>query len=451
MRGAAIAIAVGLLLAAAGCSDDEDSDARDCAGGRCPDACEQLSGAPCDVLDERCQKRVLRAVVCARGTPGRLPVIRVRTQAELDMEHDAGADAGSGDAGTADGGTATPADDLAAQWTIAWVLLDMLPADADERERASVKQDNFVAGYYDADERRITLIDRDRPQDDWNAMTLFAHELVHALQDQTVGSLSLWERSGYVSDAVFAHGCLIEGEANLYAALATALLRGTSFDEAYFDQATARSLKYARRALVDMTAPVGALWRLRYPIGTRYLFDAYRQDGHWAVQALFEAPPNASVHWMVGYEQNTTRREHLLLPLACEQAQAPAGYRLLDDTSWGAAMLFAFLAHTLPEANGVLASEEHWRNALRWRQDRFSVFENDAGQVAVSYRIRFDDAALARELGAALAASPRVALAVRRHGAELELLAAEDPELLEQARADASLWQTDPNACPASE
>jgi len=213
------------------------------------------------------------------------------------------------------------------------------------------------------------------------------------------------------------------------------------FDEAYYDISLRHRLKHTRRAVGSAAAPYAATWRLRYPVGARYLFDAYRQDGHWAVQALFEAQPSSTIHWMVGYAENEARREHLVLPLACDLASTPPGYRVENEASLGAAVLYAFLAHGLREPDGVLTSEEQWRNALRWRQDSFSVFTNDAGQVAVSYRVRFADEDLAARLAAELANSTVVALRIVQHDEELELLAAEDPALLDG-------WQTDPAACP---
>jgi hypothetical protein len=358
------------------------------------------------------------------------------------------------DGGLRDGSVAEPDDDAGVDdggepsgeidsWSVALGLLRLLPPGRDLRSSSIASKSDAVAGYYESDEQRITLIDRGEPQNDWSAIDLFAHELVHALQDQTLGLTDLWKRSpGYgYGDGAFAHGCLIEGEAELYGELAVALLRDAPLDERYFEARLRSQLKYTRRAVGSSPAPYAATWQLRYPIGGSYLFDAYRQDGHWAVQALFEGQPSSAVHWMVGYEQNAARREHLVLPLACNLAAAPFGYSLDDEGSLGAAVLFAFLAHSLPLPNGVLTSEEQWRNALRWRQDSLSVFTNEAGQVAVSYRVRFDDQAIASALAAQLAASSVVALQVIEHGEELELLAAEDPAVLDG-------WQTDPNACP---
>jgi hypothetical protein len=440
-----------LLLSQAGCDDaDAAADLR-CGGASCSRDCRNLAWGTCDVLDPGCHMRVLQAVSCARGSTGRLPAIRVVSESEYERELNEeatsdggvrdGAAAGADDDAGLDGPSGDPRTSELDAWSIALGLLGLLPAGTDFRSSAIESSVNAVAGYYDSSKQSITLIDRGEPQDDWAAVEIFAHELMHALQDQSLGLSELRTRAASYGDGTFAHSCLIEGEAELYAELAVALLRGVPFDAAQYDSQLRSRLKYSRRAVVDASAPFAAMWRLRYPIGARYLFDAYRQDGHWAVQALFEATPSSTVHWMVGYEENEARREHLVLPLACDLAAAPPGYRLDDEVSFGAAALYAFLGHSLRRPDGVLTSEEQWRNALRWRQDSFSVFTNDAGQVAVSYRVRFADEALAVTLAAELAASTVVALKVVHRGKEIELLAAEEPALLDG-------WHTDPDACP---
>jgi hypothetical protein len=408
-----------------------------------------LAGDACDVLDAGCRVRVLRAVTCARATAGRLPMVRVLSRSEYERELRTLPDGGLPDGAAAevdvdagmDGTSGEPPPRELDAWSIALGLLGLLPPDTDAWTSAIDSDVQNVAGYYDSSEKSITLVDDEERLADWSTVATFAHELMHALQDQNLGLSELRTRAASYGDGAFAHGCLIEGEAELYTRLAVALLRGQPFDEASYDISLRSHLKHTRRAVVDAPAPYSATWLLRYPVGARYLFDAYRKDGHWAVQALFEAKPSSAVHWMVGYEENEARREHLVLPLACDLAAAPSDYRLEGEASFGAAVLYAFLGHSLRRPDGVLTSEEQWRNALRWRQDSLSVFTNDAGQVAVSYRVRFADEELAARLAAELAASTVIALRVVQHDDELEVLAAEDATLLDG-------WQTDPDACP---
>jgi hypothetical protein len=445
------ALVLALCWSACACSSDDDTPLQ-CGDRACPSECRELSGDSCDVLDERCRKRILAALVCVRGTPGDLPEIDVLTEDELRDELneqamlDAGTRAAPGsasdeDAGGLDAGVA-PAGTALGPWSVALALLGLLPPDTDVRAANADDGAQSIAGYYRSAEHRIILIDRGEPQDDWDADSLFAHELDHALQDQVFGLQELGERGPRAPDGSFARASLIEGEASLYGAMTTALLQGITFDRATFEIIDRASLKYGRREVVASPAPYSALWHLHYAIGATYLFDAFRDGGNWAVQRTFEQPPTSTIHLMIGYEQNTSRREPLVLPLACDQAAAPDGYHSYDSASMGATMLFAFLGRALRRDDGVFESEAQWQNALHWRQDRFTVFHDDAEQVAVSYRIRFDDARTAKRIGAELTDHAGLPLRVRVHGDELELLAAEGDV--------PDSWETDPASCPAA-
>lgn len=446
-----------LVIAALGSGCGDDDAETQCGDRPCPRNCTGLSGPACDVLDPSCRQRVLEALICVRGTPGLLPDIRVLSEDELRSElldagpHDAGNDPGfnndedAGDDGVSpttglDAGTAQTSSEHD-PWSAALQLLGLLPLDSDSRSASIDEGSDSIAGYYNPDQRRITLVRRDEPQNDWSAVSLFAHELVHALQDQSLGLHELGRRLPQAWDGRFAHDSLIEGEGNLYGALALALLQGVRFDSAYFAAQQRASLKYGRRHVLDSPAPYSALWHLHYPIGTSYLFDAFRDGGNWAVQRIFEAPPTSTIHLMVGYEQNAVRREHLVLPLRCDKAAAPPGYRSDSVSSLGATFLYAFLGHTLVGQDQITDSELHWRNALHWRQDSLSIFVNAAHEVAVSYRVRFDDAGLTQQLASLLAGNPRVALKVAARDDQLELIAAEDPSLVDT-------WQADPDECP---
>lgn len=437
------------LLPLLACADDDSNDSSPCGDRRCPADCRALATGSCDVLQESCQERILDAVVCVRGTPGVLPSIRTLTEDEYramlaeDGSTDAGLDAGSDDAGVEPDAGATAFVDDARHWYVGLQLLGLLAPDIDPWEAAIDDTVSFLAGSYDSQEQRITLIDRGEPQDDWSAQKLMAHELVHALQDQTFGLPEFRERGPSSTDGQFAGGCLTEGDASLYGDLAWALLNGVSLEESYWDDSLAGELKGTRRDVLESVVPYTTMWQLRYPVGTRYLLDVWRDGGNWAVQSLFEAPPTSAIHWMIGFAENQARREHLVLPLACNRAAVPPGYERLEAYSLGAPVFFAFLGRALRD-DGRFESEAHWRNAQHWRQDSFSLFVGPAGETAVSYRVRLDDAELADELAQAIANVSSGSQTARRTGDEIEVLAAEDPVVLRD-------WWTDPTACPAPE
>lgn len=433
--------ACALLLLA--CADDAS---RRCEEEPCPSACDDLTVGSCDVLKASCRRRILNAVICVRGTPGVAPHVRTLTEDEYrrELEGDAGADGGrsddADDAGARSDAAVPTREAASPHWDAALKLLGLLDPEVDSETASIDEAVGDVSGFYDPRTHDITLIDRGMRLDSDGSMHAMAHELVHALQDQEVGLTEAWDRAPGSMDGRFAHGCLVEGDAELYAQLAWARLQGVALRAVDWDTSLSWSLKYARRDVVQSASPYLNVWQLRYPVGERYVLDTWRYGGNWQVRSLYEAPPTSSIHWVVGFEANRARRDHLVVPLACDRAAAPAHYERAGVYSLGALPLFAFLGHVLRD-DGRFESEEHWRNVEHWRQDSLALFAGPDGETAVSYRIRFDDERLAEEIADALRAVTTPRLAVRREGAEIEVLAAEDADVL-------TGWKTDPDACP---
>ena len=449
-------VLLGIAASTFGC-DDVNVRYSPCGNRPCPSDCTALELGSCDVLEASCRERILDAVICVRGTPGVMPAVRILTEDEyrqelleaqgLASEDDAGVDddAGSDD----DAGRDAASDARGAgtdvepdHWSEALVLLGLLAPMTDNTTASIDEAAQFVAGFYDSNTQRMTLIDRGQPLDNDGAVTLLAHELVHALQDQEVGLREFGERGPGAVDGWHSRNCLIEGEAVLYEELSFALLQGLSLGPDHFERYTRSRLKYARRSVVESVSPYTAVWRLRYPVGLGYLHDAWADHGNWAVQSLYDAPPISSIHWMVGYEEDIARREHLVLPLFCDLAAAPKGYERVLTNSLGPLVLYAFLGHALRD-DGIVEGEAQWNHALHWRQDQFAIFAGRNQETAVSYRVRFDDDALVHELAVALEDAP-LDVVVHEHGDELEILGAQDSSAFDA-------WETDPAACPEPE
>ncbi len=423
-RASAFAHALcGLALLLTACGDDAGDASAVCASPPCAADCSALTGDSCDILQPGCRERILQAVICVRGTPGVMPEVRTITPAEyrteLEMETE---EADSAVPDDFDAGGEPDAGSDGDPWSAGLILLGLLSSEADSTAAAIDEAVDNVAGYYEARARRITLIDRGMPEDSVHAQTLLAHELVHALQDQELGFDELDERTGWARDSLLAMGCLTEGEADLYEELAWALLQGFSLDTGYLDIAIDRHLKFARRSVVTSESPYYSVWQLRYPIGKRYLLDAWLDGGNAQVRSLYRAPPNSSIYWMHGYRAET-RNELLVLPLGCDRAAPPFDFEPYSHASMGPLHVFAFLGHVLRDG-GLYQSEEAWRDAMHWRQDELTVFTRSDGAIAVSWRMRFDDGALAERLAAELAAVPGIK--TQHAGDEIEVMASDD-------------------------
>jgi hypothetical protein len=234
---------------------------------------------------------------------------------------------------------------------------------------------------------------------------------------------------GTVLDARLARNCLTEGEAQLYAELATNLLWGLPIDLSYWDRRIERHLKAARDDVARADSPVDALYTLVYAVGERYLLDAWLDGGNWAVQALYDAPPNSTLVWMLGYESGQQRRQPALEGLSAADVTPPEGYERVARSSLGALAWFGFLAHNSAES-GVYSTELNWQRAHDWRQDRFEIFLTSESGVVVAWRLRLASTAAVDEAMGVVQAMEAPGLEVRRSERELTLFGATDPESL---------------------
>lgn len=405
-----------------------------CDRERCPDECLELAGPGCDVLQTSCQERIFAAAQCVRGTEGSMPEVRTLTEeqyrAENEDEPDAGGRAGDvGDAGVeVDAGSESELSDSDLAYYQGLTLLGLYV------EAPQVDLYDNVAGVYVPRTRDVTLIDRGAPQDSDSSQRTLAHEFVHALQDQQVGLAERWRGAGRSTDASLALGCLVEGEADLYEELAWVLLQGLSVDFDYWDLELEWSAKYGRDRVSGNASPIDQLWTLRYATGARFLRDAWLDGGNAAVRRVFDAPPTSTLYWMLGYEDSQKRDEPLSLGLACVFAQPPDGFKQVEWDTLGAFSLYAFLSQNIADS-GPTPNAQAWELAKTWRQDALAVFQNDAGDVAVSWRLRFVDETAAREVEKLLGNS-MLPLRVIRRGDELELWAAEQADLKDFAGTD---------------
>jgi hypothetical protein len=92
-------------------------------------------------------------------------------------------------------------------------LLGLIPAGADLRRlQGQILQDQ-VAGFYDTDTKRLALVtDTGAAGDDAIGEITMAHELTHALDDQSFG---IHDESSAAGDPSDAYGALVEGDATV--------------------------------------------------------------------------------------------------------------------------------------------------------------------------------------------------------------------------------------------
>jgi hypothetical protein len=361
---------------------------------------------PCNVATLECQEDVYYAIVRLRGDGfdpfDGLPPIRTITAEQYRRELTGGQPPPPPDP------QAKPKinpRDVALQWLgLIRPTTSAVQASIDERVQ-------IVAAFYDPSRQRVTVIDRGQKRNDLWDTRLLAHELVHAFQDNEIDGASF----DATTDGLFAARARVEGEAVLYESLAYAEMTQMS-PESMELPTDYRNRIHARRAgMPQETSPFYAVSWFAYWFGADLLVHGWLQGGNAAVRALTQQPPRRSLDYVARHEQ---RAITAATALDC-RVQAPDGFVLLPVDRFGAVQLYAFLtAAQLPEP-------EAWALAVDWRDDLWWVyFDEPAGQVLLSWRIRLASEAAAERV--VEAAHVRPMLRAERVGRDALIVGSEE-------------------------
>jgi len=383
---------IALALAACGCSDASILEA-------------------CDIRQSSCQRDVFLAVQEVRGGVWdpwlEIPPMRVissgRYRDELELSRELAA-AGDG-----------PHDYL----TPALKLLHMI--DPDEREDGMTDFSvSFVAAYYDASQRSVTIIDRGERTDHREDVRTLAHELVHAAQGRDIGFalINTWISSADTANAV---GSLIEGEAMLYENLVDAKQRSLQPQNINWRSYHAGWIADTRARIVSNASPFRiASSGLRYPLGSQYLVSAYVEGAQLGVRQALSAHPVATAQLMAGRK---SLWDHQPAAWSCGYPSAPPGYESVTAEELGSYSLYAFATRVLADDDALA-----WKLASAWNGDRFLIYADRDEQLGVVWLLRFRTAEDASRMHEALAQSPLdVSIESELRGEHLLLFAASPP------------------------
>jgi hypothetical protein len=191
-----------------------------------------------------------------------------------------------------------------------------------------------------------------------------------------------------------------------------------------------RNRIHARRAgMPQETSPFYAVSWFSYWFGADLLVHGWLQGGNAAVRALTQQPPRRSLDYVARHER---RGITAATALDC-RVQAPASFVPVpaDPDRFGAMQLYGFLtAAQLPEP-------EAWALAIDWRDDRVWIyFDEPAGQVLLSWRIRLASDAAADRVVEAAHVRPR--LRAERVGRDALIVGSEESLADWQGAADCS-------------
>lgn len=405
--------ALTLVAALAACGTDSNNSAVSVGAG---DNCK--APALCDITQPACERAVLELTACVRGdSPGTPPPLRVITQSQFRAQLQA---------------EAQKQNPQPSPWDTALQALHLEPSGTGSLAASIDESVNSVAAYYSDVTKDITVIESSTTSDPLAQMYVLSHELTHYLQDKTRG-LSGWGKHFDTStDGSVAFVALVEGEAVATSTRALAALHGRSPDSfqwgAYFDDLQARVLSDIATSSTPLYV---ARQSLPYPVGGRYVADAWNGYDRQHVDKLLDAPPVHLSDLIAGYGPGKVAPS-LVQPLDCGPPTAPAGFTLFSLDSFGVTGAAALLLANDP--NGPNASPGVlFEDASRLVNDAIAVYAtvkdktNPVTPVLVAWRMRFESAsaldAFVNDLSAGL--DPQVQLTTS--GTELLITASDVP------------------------
>jgi hypothetical protein len=388
-------------------------------------ACDASTGlAPCNIARESCQEDIYYALVRLRGDGydplAGVPPISTLTLAEYRRRLQADADAREA-AAQGDPPAEEPDPDApkpVVPWDFALQVLGMVTPTTSSGQASVDNQVANVAAFYSSATRSVTVIDRGNDRDDYFETGLLLHELTHALQDRELSGAF----SDGTTDSSLASRALTEGEATFYQHLANLEMQGVSAEANDWHGNYTNDLRGGRGHLTNDKSPFyGVRWFI-YPLGARYLSDAWERGGNAGVRHAYATQPRHIGQYMTPHdEQHEALRPVLDPALSCRvEPPSPAWQRPGLDR-FGALIVYAFFT------GAELPDDQAWPLAAGWGDDLIYVFfEPEAELVLVSWRIRLADEEAAESAVEHLVLDPRVRASAE--GRDLVLIAGNDED-----------------------
>jgi hypothetical protein len=256
-----------------------------------------------------------------------------------------------------------------------------------------------VVAFYDPEPRRFYVV-KDSPGLQTEGIDMagmaeglvYSHELMHALQDESMRLDSRVKALKEDSDRGLALQCLLEGEATfvmIKVVLKSIPGAGPEAEEQLGPLLSAGSLE---RTNVSKDVPPYFADQLFFPYaeGTEYVRAAFKKGGWAEIDRLWKNPPESSAEILHGAPYPPPVQG--LLP--SNVASLLPGRLIYNDTL-GEWTLRFLLGRGLP-------AEEAAKAATGWRGDRIAFFSTPGGGMGYLWHIRFDDGLSSARFEAAL-------------------------------------------------
>jgi hypothetical protein len=247
-----------------------------------------------------------------------------------------------------------------------------------------------VAGFYDPETNEFVVISSGEASFGVLEQFTYAHEFVHALQDQHF-SLDLLSDESLDSEAAFAIRALAEGDATLAQTL--------YISEGYFSQEQLLEIITAAGALdssVFNSAPPVLSHELEFPytFGLNFVQTLYAQGGYSAVDDAWNNLPQ-STEQIIHPERYLSGDEPQIVSLQPLTDTLGAGWQRLDEDTLGEFYLREYLAQQLISTMVETA-------ATGWGGDRYTVYWNEGvEQIVMVLKLVWDTTADSDEFATA--------------------------------------------------
>ncbi len=251
-----------------------------------------------------------------------------------------------------------------------------------------------IAGFYDPETDEFVTISDD-PEFDTLEQWTYAHEYVHALQDQYY-DLEILTDDSLKSEAAFALQALAEGDATL---VQTQYLTGGYFEQKQLLELLGDSLTLDT-AVLDSAPPILAR-QLEFPYisGLAFVEALFAQGGYEAVDQAWQNLPQSSEH-ILHPDRYLAGDQPQLVSLEPMTDTLGDGWSLVDEDSLGEFYLRQHLAQQLDEDEVDLA-------ATGWGGDLYAVYMNESqDSLVMVLRQSWDTPADAQEFADAYTGYP---------------------------------------------
>ncbi len=241
-------------------------------------------------------------------------------------------------------------------------LLDFIEPGTDLKEMFADLYAGAVVGYYDTDTGEMfVLSDGDRL--DPAAKHTLAHEIVHALQDQTFDLDAFLPEDEENGDLTRAKVALVEGDAVLAAAeYLRAHLTRSEIRQVYSSGGGSNDLAEIPRALIELLV-------FPYREGAGFV-TAVHGDGGWdSVDAAYENPP-LSTEQILHPDKYFEGEDPVTVRLPALASALGGGWEVVDEGVLGEFVIGLYLENRLPRLRAANAAEF-------WGGDAYALVRNE--------------------------------------------------------------------------